>query len=192
MFVKLSYCDVLNWNIAASVLNNPLQLQTSLNNPRRSPASGHQPYWYDQWTPNIYTKYRVYGIKYHLTVMNKALNESWYVGVRPQLAATAETNIQTLMERKDAKVRMGSSVNSGNNRIILKGFIGTAKTLGIPRSEVKTEEWFAADYNADPIKMAYLYFYASHNFATSTISFDVTLKCTYYAELFGKATPVAS
>lgn len=192
MLVKLAYCDVMSWSLSPGVLNNPLILATSLNNPRVSPVGGHQPYWYDQWTPNIFTRYRVYGIKYHVTVMNKSLNESWYVGVRPQKDMNVETNLQTLMERKDSKIRMGSSVNSGNNKIVLKGYMSTAKALGCTRSEIKNEEWFAADYNANPIKQANLFFYASHNYAGGSASFDATVRCTIYAELFGKATPVAS
>lgn len=190
LIVKLSYCDVMTWTLTAGVLNNPLILSTSLYNPRVLPSGGHQPYWYDQWTPNIYTRYRVYGIKYHVTVVNHGMNESWYAGVRPQKDMNVETNLQTLMERKDSKVLMGGSVNS-NAKVVLKGYMSTAKALGCAPSEIKNEEWFAADYNTNPIKQANLFFYASHNYA-STFQFDATVRCTYYCELFGRATPAAS
>lgn len=190
LMVKLRYCDIMQWSVAQSVVGNPLVMGTSLYAPRQS-GGGHQCLWYDQWTPNIYTKYRVYGIKYHVRVQNRSYNESFYVAVRPQNTAVAETNMQTLIERNDSKVRMGSSVNGGQSTVTIKGFMGTAKTLGIPKSEVKNEEWFTADYNTNPIKQALLYFYLSHNYA-GTASFDVTVRCTYYAELFNKAVPPAS
>jgi len=193
--VKLSYCDVMQWKINPGVLNNPVQFMTSLYNPRGSPAGGHQPYWYDQWMPTtttygMYGRYRVYGIKYHITVQNRGMNESWYVGVRPQKDLNVETNLQTLMERKDSKVLIGGSVNS-NARCVLKGYMSTAKALGVSTTEIKNEEWFAADYNANPVKQAALMVYASHNY-TGSFTFDATIRLTYYAELFGRSTPVAS
>lgn len=190
MMVKMRYVDLMTWTVTQATVGNPVIFGTSLYAPRYS-GSGHQCLWYDQWTPNIYTRYRVYGIKYDVIVQNKALNESWYVAVRPQNTAVTETNLQTIMERNDAKVRMGGSVNSGTSKIRIKGYMGTAKTLGVPKSEVKNEEWFAADYNANPVKQALLYFYCSHNYAGSA-TFDATVRLTYYAELFNKAVPSAS
>lgn len=192
LFVKLRYVTNTNWTVASGVGLTPcMTLHSSLYNPEGGLLAGHQPYWYDQWTPGIYRKYRVYGIKYHITVMNPGLNQTWYVGVQPQSDLVDETVLSTLMEHKEAKVKTGGAVGSNTQRVVLKGFMSVAKTLGLTRTEVKNEEWFAADYNADPIKQAYLKIYMNHTYGDAW-TFDAIVRCTYYAELFQRNSPAAS
>lgn len=189
MKVKLRYVDAMTWSVPQSLTSCPITIQTSLYSPRSS--GGHQCMWYDQWTPGIYTNYRVYGVKYTLIVQNKGINESWYVATIPQPDATAETQLQTIMERKGSKWRMGGSVNGSTSRAKISGYVGTAKTCGISRAEVQYEDAFQAAYNANPSRMAYLNFYLAHNYA-GTATFDATLTCTFYAELSKRSAPSAS
>ena len=191
MFVKLKYCKPVYWNVDPGLgLTNVQTMYSSLYDPEGS-ITGHQPYWYDQWTPSIFRRYRVYGIKYHLTVMNPTLNQTWYVGVQPQSDLVNETVLETLMERKNAIVKTGGSVGSSDQKVYIKGYMSVAKTLGLSRGEIRNEEYFAADYNANPIKMAALKIYLNHTYGNS-VAFDGTLRCTYFAELFQKATPPSS
>lgn len=188
LFVKLQYVQMFTQQIAPTTPACTALFYSSLFAPY---GTGHQPYWFDQWTPNIYTRYRVYGIKYDITVENKAIQEAWWYAVRPQNTAVAETNMQTLMERKDTKWRMGGAWGSNRSSVRIKGYMSVAKTMGLNRSELKNEEWYAADYNASPVKMAILACYLQHNNAAAA-TFESTVKLTYYAELFGKAVPAQS
>lgn len=188
MFVKLRWAQLSTWAVGPTTIACPGIYYSSLNAPY---GTTHQCLWYDQWCPGIYTRYRVYGIKYDITVENRNTSEAWWFAVRPQATAVLETNMQTIVERNDAKVKMGGSWGSNRSAITMKGYMGVAKTLGVTKSEIKNEEWFAADYNANPVKQAMLYTYIQQNNA-ATVNFDATIKLTYYAELFGRSVPAAS
>lgn len=185
MFMKFRWAQITTWSVPSTTMSNQAVFYSSLASPF---GTAHQCLWYDQWCPNIYTRYRVYGIRYDITVSNRNTSEGWWLAVRPQNTLVPETNMQTLIERNDSKIRMGGSWGGNRSSVRVKGYMGVAKTMGITRSEVKNEEWYAADYNANPVKQAALYVYVQQNNAAAVLM-DVTIKLTYYAELFGKAVP---
>lgn len=188
-FMKLRYVDAINLTITGGLLNNPVTFQSSLFAPR--PSGGHQPLYYDQWTP-MYTRYRVYGIKYHITFVNRATNECFWAGVRHQESATAETSLQTLLERGDAKMKMGTGTGAMKNTLVVKGYMSVAKTLGLAYTVVKNDDQFTAVVGANPTRMAYLPIYVTSNTASGLHVFEATVRLTYYCEMFDQVPVGAS
>lgn len=190
--VKFSYVDLITGPaLVQSVLNNPRIYQTSLFAPSLSTPS-HQPLWYDQYCPNFYSVYRVFGIKWSVTATNRGINESWILGVRHQNSATAETSIQTLMERNDSKTVVAGSVNSGKAMVRLSGYMSLAKVRGVSKKDIATESIYEAGYTASPSTMGYLSLYTLHNAASTISSIDYVVRLTYYAELSGRVSPFGS
>lgn len=189
MRVKLRYVDSTTWSVPSGVVYTAYQFMTSLFSPRVS--GGHQPYFYDQYTPGMFTKYRVYGVKYRITAINNNCDVNWCLLVRPQNTPVAETNYQTLMERKDTKIRQGTSTTGSKTMVVCKGYMSTAKTLGIHPSEISNDEYYAAEYNTVAVRSSYLYPYMVQNSGVNK-SFDVNVELLYYAELFNRAVPAGS
>lgn len=189
LFTKLRYVDVVNATVVAGVLSSFNYFQSSLFSPRNT--GGHQPLYFDQWTP-MFTKYRVYGIKYHVTIANRATNESYWFGIRHQESPTAETSLQTLLERNDSKVKQGGSVNGSQAIKVIKGYMDVSKTLGLSRTVVKNDDQYSSAVGTSPTVMAYLVPYILTNIASGTAIFEVTFRMTFYCELFNQVAVAAS
>lgn len=192
LFTKLNYHDFkVGPSILGSTLTNVLTFQTSLFDPDYA-VGGHQPMWYDQYCPMMYSNYRVYGIKWHITATNRGINESWILACRNQNSPVADTVLTTMQERGDCKWRLGSSVNSGNNTIRLSGYLSLAKVRGCNKSDVATEAIYEAAYNANPAAMGYLLVYLYHTASGAVTVFDIAVRLTYYCELSGRVSPSGS
>lgn len=188
LFTKLRYCDVVTASVTAGVLNSLPYFKTSIYAPRSS--GGHQPLYYDQWAA-IYHRYCVYGIKWSATCVNHATDEAFWFGIRQQDNATAETSLQTLLERGDCKIGMGSSRNSGRNTVFVKGYMSTRKATGVTKYTVSGDNEWSANIDNDPASMAYLFPYILTN-AGSTTTFEITYRLTYYVQMFNPLSVTAS
>jgi hypothetical protein len=183
--MKLKYADVQTLNVPSNTLTYQWYC-TSLYGTRST--GGHSPIYTNQLlgADAPYRRVRVTGIKYYIESKNRAFNESWYMIVRHQDNDigdnTAENYIQLSMERPDAKVRMGGQQYSPSNKCIIKGYMDTAKTLGIPRSEL-TGEQFSSTENLRPSRYASLFYYLLHQNAANQ-AIDVTIRMTYYCEFY--------
>lgn len=193
MLVKLSYIDTFqSANIALTAGRPTVQLLKSYRSSTFDPdfaVGGHQPLWYDQYQ-TLYQKYRVYGIKYDITVQNVGQNEVFYVLVRPGSAQIVESNYETLMERKNCQWRVGGSVNGGG-RIRLKGYMSVAKTLGVPKKQVALDDEFESAWGNNPPKQAFLNMYVA-NWLGSGTTLTYTVRLTYFASLHDRVTPAGS
>jgi len=168
-------------------------IRNSCNSPQRIPASGgHQPLWFDQWFPHVYNKYRVYGVKYDVTVNNIQLNQSWNAFVAPQDGDFTETNVNTLLEQRNVHRKVGGGTGTPTQEVRLKGYWSVPKTVGVSKSQVKNSEGWGAVYNADPANLVYLAVYAGHNYWNNSAYFDYTAKFTYYVECYDRAIAVQS
>lgn len=170
---------------------------TPLMDETASSAGSHQPLYWDQHKV-MYDKYRVYGIKYHLIVENKTMNESWYVVIRRTATQTSEATttsgayaLETMLERPDVQYRMGGSVNSSNAKVSMKGYMSVAKTLGVSPKEVNEDEYYQATVTGNPTRMAFLHAYIM-NKASVTVTFDYHLRLTYYLVLEGRTAVATS
>jgi len=192
LFTRLHYVQNLNGpSMAAGVLNTVATYQTSLFDPDVS-VGGHQPLWFDQYCPSMYTNYRVFAIKWSIIAVNRGINETWYLSARNQNSSTPEASLQTLMERRDSRTRMASSVNGSNGTVRLSGYLSLAKVRGISPKDVSTDNIYEAAYNANPAAMGYVLFYLQHLSSTPQTVFDFTIRLTYYCELSGRVSPFGS
>lgn len=195
MLVKLTYIDTFrNANIALDGSGRPSvqrvkTYKSSLYDPDFA-VGGHQPLWYDQYQV-LYQKYRVHGIKYDIIVNNNGQNETFYLMVRPYSSALIEVNYETLMERGNCHWRQGGSVNSGSDRVRMKGYMNVAKTLGISKRQVSLDDKFESNWGTDPATMAYLNLYVA-NWLGSGTTLTYTVKLTYYCSFHDRVTPNGS
>ena len=188
LYIKLHYADQFNDNVSVALL---LKQVRKYQSSAYEPVSGnpHQPLWYDQYCPNFYTNQRCLGISYDITVFSYLSNEIWWFVVRPQSNTTAETSLQTIMERQDSKWRVGGSNGSDKGSVRIKGYMSTAKVVGQKKSTIRTDDRYLASYNANPTIMSFLNLYIS---ATVATTFAYTVNLTYYMEFSGRVSPGAS
>lgn len=189
LYVKLRYVDCINASVTGGVFTTMPYFQSSLYSPRGS--GGHQPMYYDQWTPAMYTKYRVYGIGYKVQAHNVSQQDATWFIIRHQDSTTAEIALQTVLERNDAKHKMLGGW-AGRSDAFVKGYLDVAKTLGVTRGSVRDLEEFGADYNVNPSRMAYLSPYLVSGSSTSNNVYNFTFELTYYCVLYNKSSPQAS
>lgn len=189
MFTKLRYVDCITSVINVGVVTNPVTFQTSLSAPRTS--GGHQPLYYDQWT-QMYYKYRVYGISYNFTFINKSTVESVWVILRHQDVSAADSGLQTILERRDSRSRFVAPIGSSRNVVTIKGYMSTAKATGYALTSIKNDDQFQANFNTNPALMAYLAMYLSSTGSSGTVTLDITCRMTYHCELFLQVPVAAS
>lgn len=187
-FVKLRYTDVTTASSTAGLLSSVRIYRSSAYEPVLS--SAHQPMWYDQYCPGMFSSYRCYGIAYRVTISPRDETNQYWFAIRPQNSATAETSLQSLLERPETKWRIGTPTSGSRSVIVIKGYMSVAKVRGISRNDVSTEDSFRATYNTNPALMGYLHMYLSS--LTSGKTFDITAQLTYYLELGDRVTPGAS
>jgi hypothetical protein len=97
------------------------------------------------------------------------------------------------MEDKSTNWRMGGSINANNAIVHIRGYMDVAKTLGVSKMAIKEDEYYASNYNSDPIKLAFLNVYAwSTKASAEPFTMNMTVTLTYYATLFGRNTPNTS
>lgn len=190
LFVKLRYADIFTHttNAIPNIMTVVATYQSSLHDSNYA-IGGHQPLWFDQYA-YFYSSYRVYGIKYSITANVENKNEACTFGVR-QLnnPAVVDTTIVAWMERTDAKVKTIGSVN-GMNQAYIKGYMSVAKTRGISKYTLRSDNNFEAIWSANPALMGYIGIYDQSTAASAIITY--TIKLIYYAELFDKVTPGTS
>lgn len=190
MIVKLEWNEISKWGGNGNTLLAAEYMQSSIYKPS-STASTRQPMYWDQLA-NLYTNFRVYGMKYKLTCHSTNTKDMYWFAVRHQDNVTAETDIQTLMERPDAKVVMGGEAG-GRSITTIKGYMDVAKTLGIAKSQIKNNESLRGTTGGNPPTMVYLRPYVfSSGALVDAQTFDFTWKIVFYAEVYGLRAVAAS
>jgi hypothetical protein len=194
--VRLRYIEVMNIDMARlPYITNGAIYMSSLHKPRYDTTDppAHQPMWYDQWTPNIFRRFRVSGIKYSITSQNAELNLAYYIAARPQGTPVSETNVTALLEDKSTNWKMAGSISASPGVNHLRGYMDVAKTLGVSKTAIREDEYYCADYDSDPIRMGFLNVYMwSCTSGEGTVNMNLNVVLTYYATLFGRNTPNTS
>lgn len=187
LFVKLKYAEIGTLTCAVQdTLSSWKAFGTGIYDPDKT-AFGHQPMWRDQYA-SMYNSYRVRGIKYFIEAQNRNTNEAGWIGtLESNTNSFVDSTIQNWLERRNARVKMLGSVNGGSNKQIIKGYISTAKTCGVSPRIVSTDDRWAASMGSDPATMAYLLVAGQSKFGGGVI--DMSLRLTYYVELYDPVTP---
>lgn len=187
LHMKFNYAYNGTWSVPnGTAWYTGAYFQSSLYSPQIPTGTGgaHQPMYFDQFCPAIYWRYRVYGIKYRFRFSNYKINEPWYAAVEHNNKVTSATDLLAAMERPNSKVKVGGQQYSNSNKLYINGYLDVAKTLGVPKNNVRTDNDYAADYNATPTAgfMALLVPELMHNNSTPQ-DFSVTGQLKFYAIL---------
>lgn len=144
---------------------------------------GHQPLWYDQVAP-MWSKYRVYGIKYVLEAMNTNTSQMATMVVQhssdiPETPGTGNA-FSALRERNNSRTYTLTS-NAGRP-VKVKGYMSTYRPFGMTKTDFIGDEDFEAAIANTPAKTAYLHTYFVTFNTTAIINLQARL--VYYVELF--------
>lgn len=182
IFSQFTYCDNYNFTIpaAGSAGLTSQAWWTSMYDPDYS-GLGHQPLWYDQVAP-MWSRYRVYGIKYILEAMNTNTNQlaTCVIQHSNDIPESAAAGFNTIRERRNSRTYTLTSANGRPIRI--KGYMSTYKPWGMTKTDYIGDEGFEAVVGATPTKCAYLNSYWVTQNTSCAINLQVRL--VYYVELF--------
>lgn len=175
---RLNYAEVVTLSLAASTLGTFYYYQTSLYDPRGS-VGGHQPLYFDQLSA-IYSRYRVDGLSYAITVSSNTGNGGFCL-VRAQPASTIETNVESLCERPQSN---STVVTVYGGPITLTGSFKTHEVLGVTKQKYLDDPNYSAAVGSNPALMAYLipYFYTYSEATTFNIKMEMTFHCTFFEQ----------
>lgn len=190
IFTKLNYVDIQHYVANSSTINLGLQYQTSIYMPRTD-GNGHQAYLFDQWMPQFYLGYRVFGIKYDISCTSCQSQRAFWLGVRLSHVNDPDTQLELAMEKKNNRWVRGSNSLGNKSNLRLTGYLSVSKLTGEKPMTVKTSDKFASRYDESPAHMCYIIPYVATADTTNS-SFDLTIKLTYYVELFRRATSGSS
>jgi len=187
MFTRLNYSE----RFPATIDPFGVRLeyfQTSLFDPRAT-TGGHQPLWYDQYG-TIYQKYRVFGMRYKITVMHISggTNEPLRFDVQWRDQATMDTNSETAAERSFNK---NAWIIPGTKPTVLTGYMSLAKYFGVGKSVISNDDKYSAPISGNPPIMLYCCLAASNLTGSNQVAL-MDVKMTYYVKFYDKVIPLQS
>jgi hypothetical protein len=185
LVTKLRYHE--NTNLTPAALTYQYNYNAnSLFDPNRT-GVGHQPMYYDQLCPGVYTRYRVKAFSYKLTVSDANTPIKFQVHFQNN---THSADYEDLGEQVGTKqVIINSMANGGRCIATLKGYTSLKRLLG----EGLNDDRDQAVHNASPANVALLGInVTSLNGITNITTFNLDLTFTYYCELFDRVTTLGS
>lgn len=145
---------------------------------------GHQPYGFDQLAI-LYTKYRVYGMKYKITCTNiAAVPVNVAVVLKP--VNTPSTVWSTIAEKPYNQVRHLAPQGAGGSIKVINGYVQNHKLLGVSKQEYRIDDDFDASMGGNPTTVAYLHVYVEAPAGTAAHNVYVDVQLTYFASMFSR------
>jgi len=189
-FTRLRYSEQQQLSFTGYGLPAVTQYRTaSLFDPRYN-IGGHQPLAFDEFSI-LYNRYRVYGVAYKVTFVNKSTTEpqQWIILVRPN--ANTPTDMDVINESPYAKTGMLGVEGAGGIRTV-KGYVSNPLILGVSKVQFKTDDTNQALTSADPVVSPLLT--VGHQSTDPTQGADCIIKVDllYYVEFFDRRVLVKS
>lgn len=183
-FSKLRYSEQQQLTFTGYGLPAVTQYRTlSLFDPRYN-IGGHQPLAFDEFSI-LYNRYRVYGMKYKVTFVNKSTTEpqQWIILARPNTTTPTDTDV--INESPYAKTGM-LSVEGASGIKTVYGYVNNAGILGVSKEQFRTDDRYQALTSADPVASPLLT--VGHQSTDPTQGADVIIKVDliYYCEFFDR------
>lgn len=177
IMTKLKYTEAISFGSLVGLVLSNYQFRNSIFDPNVT-SSGHQPLWRDQLA-NLYSRYRVHGIKYKFTIWNQNQPGGLFGGVKHSNDGVVETVYTTLRERRG--VQTFTVAPPGAQQKIVKGYMPVGKPHGLSKREFMWDEDFEADIGTNPVKQTYLEIYLTTQGPTAIA--NVIADLVYYVEL---------
>jgi len=188
-FTRLQYSQLTSVSYSAS--SSPGRVAISINSLFQPISGGHQPLGFDQYAL-LYSRYRVYGMKYHIICTNR---ETTY---QAELALVARPNTEyhtvmdTACESPYAQRLLLDAEGSGQAIKTFKGFASVSKVCGISKTRLKAETDFQALTTASPAEAPTLTLYYQNQNTDQGGSVALRVTLVYYCEFFQRKILTAS
>ncbi len=179
----LRYKDSFTVSLAAAAAGNTQFNLNSLYDPYYT-GTGHQPYKFDQLTPSIYTRYRVYYCAWKVAFGSAGSTMFYTVVPTNGDLATAVTGAASFNGAGELPYAKSDGTGSGGCPLaIFEGGISLNMLAGYTVNEYEADDRFQAQYNASPTELMLLNicYYWPSALGTADVHFQVEL--CYDAEL---------
>lgn len=189
-FQKLKYVQLIQASIGASSYNANSFRLNSLFDPDAT-GTGGQPYYYDQLA-GLYYKYRVFGCKISVKLSASASTTNLYhphVVIAPFVSSAGWSSEQSVLTSPGAVYKI---IIPGQNVVTLSKYFSIAKLMGISRKQVADDDEFAADYNANPAKVATATVRVVNNDGGTAVTVGYEIQIVYYCMMYQRTLPSAS
>lgn len=183
VFTRFSYVDCLTVDPVTGLVSQ-LNFVTSLYDPDDTNL-GHQPLWRDQFAA-MYSKYRVWGMKYSITIMQTASSAATHIAIMHRGAGTSIGSAMVHeMERTNCRHRLLLGWLDGAKSV--KGYLNCPKINGMSKGEYAGDEDFEAAMGNNPSKKSSLSILYEGALGMGTPGkLVMRVKITMLCELFGK------
>lgn len=191
-FTKLKYTDIhaLTFTGSSGVPANQSYRVNSIFDPDIT-GTGHQPLGHDEFAV-LYNRYRVYGMKYHITLSNQSTTDYADVAVSLRPNLTPYTSIYTAMESPYCqKLTIGPETGSRNIAQI-KGYASVAKLRGLSKRQVAIEDDLSALFGSNPGNMPMLTILIQNQNSASSIVVNARVDVEYYVCMYDRKLLVQS
>lgn len=195
LLVKLPYSEAFTTTLPGGGIGTAYSFNlNSIYDPNRT-GTGHQPLGHDQWY-TFYSKYRVYGVTYDVSLTNMNADAVIQGGVVNAAGAFGGWTDQAVMEQPHMKRFNLSSVNSGKNQARIRGYVSLPQLRGQTSSQYRFDSTNnEATFNENPNALVCMnvLFRSLNDSALSKPVLYWTVKLTYHTELIQpQPIPVSS
>lgn len=184
-FTKLTYSEAFAMTYTGS--GAPFYHQFRINSifdPNYS-GTGHQPLGHDSFI-TLYNRYRVYGMKYKITFVNRETSYQVDIALQNRPNTTIHTNMDTIYESPySQKVTLGIE-GSGQAVRTLKGYASCAKILGISKTQLKTDDENSAIAGSNPTAQPMQTLYIFNQVSNQTAVISVRVEYVYFCEFYDR------
>jgi len=180
ILVKLRYNETVSLSAAHGV--EQLMNLNSCFDPDRT-GVGHQPYAFDQWS-TFYNRYRVFGVKYAITFLNSDSTVIPQVGIMADNTTSSNAVDATFWERPNCKSTVLTVSSGGPAKKVFRGYIPLTKVYGISRTQLKTDDNYAAITTASPSEFAILHIVAQDIFLSANVNVNCKIDLLFYTQMY--------
>lgn len=189
--VKLRYTADLYSNVLPANTQSQIFRLNSLFDPDFSSSTTLQPYYYDQYCV-MYRKYRVFGAKVTWrTNITSSKNDMF----TPTLCMAANNGGVSWLTPEQAAAYQGAMYRRpmpNTSTVTMSKYYNIAKVCGVSKSEVATDDKYAASITATPNVEPVVYLYFKNNDGATPMAVSTQVTITYYAKFYEPQVPPGS
>lgn len=180
--VKLPYTDY--YSVACPMGGVGVTRSWNLNSiydPDRT-GIGHQPLGHDEWN-NFYSRYRVYGVSYELTMTNLSADNviAGTINTSSYVPSSSFVDVGTLEQPRSRKLRIGN--REGNSTTTMRGYLKLPPIIGQTNEQYRTSDENVALFSSSPVAQACLNLNLLAMNTTSVAAVTVYIRMVYHVEL---------